>query len=129
MSSSGKSWSTAFRSRVLFAPNGAIGTSSCGRAENFISPIRSCGAALAKKPRSPDFACSSLFSSPIEPELSSTSSTFAGLRSRRQVVSTLSSTFGSGTFSSIFGCDGSAPLAVETIPAGFALSEPGLKPN
>ncbi len=40
----------------------------------------------------------------------------------------LSSTFGSGTFSSIFGCDGSAPLAVETIPAGFALLVPGRKP-
>jgi hypothetical protein len=75
---------------------GSIATSGVIASENSIRPIRSCGAAWRKKPFRPSAACSSLFSSPIEPEASKTIITFAGLRSARQVCLSLASTFGLG---------------------------------
>ena len=75
---------------------GAIGTSGVIWPENLIRPMRSCGAASRKKPFRPSAACASLFSSPIEPELSKTIITLAGLRSARQACLILTSTFGSG---------------------------------
>ena len=98
-------------------------------AENFARPISSCGATCRKNAASPSLACWSLSSSDIEPELSSTSSTLAGLRSRRQVSSTLLSTCGVGSVSVRRGWAGSAPLAAVTSPAGVAVESPGRKPS
>ena len=96
--------------------------------ENLIRPIRSCGAAWRKKAFSPSLACSSLFSSPIEPELSKTIITLAGLRSARQVALILASTFGSGRRRTRAGCFGSTPLAAVTRPAGATSGSAGRKP-
>ena len=74
--------------RGAVAAKGAGATSGVTFAENFVSPISSCGATCLKNASGPCLACSSLSSSGMEPELSSTSITLAGLRSRRQVVST-----------------------------------------
>ena len=90
--------------------------------------MRSCGAASRKKPFRPSAACASLFSSPIEPELSKTIITFAGLRSARQACLSLTSTFGSGSRRTRLGCAGSTPLARVTSPAGATSSSAGRKP-
>ena len=113
-------------SRLL--AKGAGATSWVTFAENFVSPISSWGATWRKKASRPCLACTSLSSSCMEPELSSTSITRAGLRSRRQVVSTRLRTGGSGSESSRRGLVGSAPLAAVTSPAGLASGSPGRKP-
>ena len=97
VSSSGRIVSVAASSFARLVRIGAMPTSGVISCENLIRPIRSCGAAWRKKPLSPSLACSSLFSSPIEPELSKTIITLAGLRSARQVALILASTFGSGS--------------------------------
>jgi hypothetical protein len=74
-------------------------------------------------------ARSSRFSSTIEPEVSTTSSTFAGLRSSRHASFTRESTRGSGRPSTRRGCLGSAPAAAEIDAAGFSFRSAGRKPN
>ena len=68
------------------------------------------------------------FSCVIEPDVSSTSRTFAGLRSSRHAFFSAASTRGSGSPRTRSGCDGSTPLAAVSGGWGFALRSDGRKP-
>ncbi len=106
-----------------------IGISGCRRSLKMVSPMRSLGETSARKVRRPSLARSRRPESFMEPEMSSTSSTLAGLRSSRQVRRMRSSTRGSGRPSTRSGCLGSAPFSGVTSPAGFAFRSAGRKPN
>ena len=78
---------------------------------------------------SPSFARPRRFWSFIEPDMSTTSSTFAGLRSSRQVLRMRSSTRGSGRPSTRSGWAGSTPFSFVTRPAGLAFRSAGRNPH
>ena len=115
-------------SLALFSRNGPTGTSGVISSENVVRPTRSCGATWERNTSSPCLAFSSRDSSVIEPDVSSTSSTLAGLRSSRQVRLSRASTRGSGSPSSRSGCSGSTPLAAVIGATGFASRSAGRKP-
>ena len=73
-------------------------------------------------------ARSSRFSSFIEPDVSSTSSTFAGLRSSRQARRMRSSTRGAGSPSTRLGCAGSTPFSSTIGATGSVSRSAGRKP-
>jgi len=76
----------------------------------------------------PCFASSSLFSSLMEPEVSTTSMMLAGLRSSLQACLIRASTLGSGSERVRAGCLGSAPCAASTGEDALAWGSPGRKP-
>ena len=95
--------------RFLFSGAGAI--SGWILSEKIVNPTESCGSTPLKNTSSPSLARFKRPSVFIEPDVSSTSRMFAGLRSRRQAALIAASTRGSGSSSTRSGCLGSAPLA------------------
>ena len=89
---------------------------SATRSRAFSGPRNAC---------SPAFACSSLFSSCIEPDVSSTATMSAGFRSSCHSVRIRPITFGSGSDRLRVGCVGSAPLAVVIPGPGLAVGSDG----
>ena len=120
---------TVSRSSGALARYGPIGISGVIWSEKIVRPTLSCRPTLRKKLASPPFARSRRFSSAIEPEVSTTSSTFAGLRSSRHARRTASSTRGSGRPSTRFGCAGSTPFSFETGGTGSSSRLGGRKPD
>ena len=89
---------TRARSSRRSCDSGADGTSGWIWSEKIVSPTRSCGSTLREeRRRARPWRCSRRCSSFIEPEVSSTSRTLAGLRSARQAFLIAASTRGSGS--------------------------------
>ena len=123
---------------------GAMGTTSTDVAassgpipvEKMRRPTSSSGLNWSSESRAARLARSSLVSpvsgsamSPIDPETSTTSSTWADFRWRDHTSSSSTMTPGSGTCSSVWGWSGSTPLAgVTGSPTGTS-GLPGRKPN
>ncbi len=98
------------------------------RSEKIVSPMLSCGATSLRNACRPALAFPRRFSCVIEPEVSSTSSTFAGLRSLRHAFFRAARTRGSGSPSTRSGCLGSTPLAAVSGGCGSAFRSDGRKP-
>ena len=82
------------------------------------SATRSRGdSCVEERAAGPACACASLSSSPIEPDVSSTSTMSAGLRSSCHSSRIRASTFGSGSDRRRVGCAGSTPFAAVRLPA------------
>ena len=99
------------------------------RSEKIVSPTLSCWPTWSKKTLRPCLARSRRFSSFIEPDVSTTSSTLAGLRSSRQALLIESSTRGSGRPSTRSGCAGSTPFSFDTGATGSSSRSAGRKPD